>query len=111
MTLEQLPIVLGVLIGLFGLGLLWDAWLPDHLGSGQERRVRPRAERDRGGEALLGLGVLAMAAAFIGRDEWRYSILTVLIGSVAVLWGVKRNAQYLRGLFSPRGQPKPTVVE
>ena len=111
MTLEQFPILLGVVAGLFGLGLLFDAWAADSLGTKYERRTRPRQHRDRQGEALIGLGVLAMAAAFIGRDEWRYSVLTVLVGTIAMLWGVKRNGGYLRGLFSRREPPEPTVPQ
>jgi hypothetical protein len=52
------------------------------------------------GEALVGLGVLAMAAAFIGRDTWRYSIVTVIAGAMLLIWGTKRNGAYLRGVFS-----------
>ena len=99
MRIEALPIVLGVLLGLIGLGLLFDAWAADGLTSSVERRERPRRERDRKGEALLGLGVLAMAAAFIGRDTWKYSVVTVIAGSVLMLWGLKRNGAYLRGVM------------
>ena len=99
MRLEVLPIVIGVLLGLIGLGLLLDAWADEKLWSSVERRERPRRERDRKGEAMLGLGVLAMAAAFIGRDTWRYSILTVIVGAVLMLWGIKRNGAYLRGVL------------
>ena len=59
----------------------------------------------------MGLGVIAMAAAFIGRDTWRYSILTVIVGAVLLLWGIKRNGSYLRGAFIRGDRPKPTFVE
>jgi hypothetical protein len=111
MTLEMLPLVLGGLLGLVGLGLLLDAWVADSPGTGEERRARPRSERDRRGEALIGLGVLAMAAALFGRDQWRYSIVTVIVGMIAMLWGVKRNGGYLRGLFSRREPVETPVVE
>ena len=71
MRLETIPLILGGLIGLIGLGLLFDAWLKDDIFASTERRKRPRRERNRFGEALVGLGVLAMAAAFIGRDTWK----------------------------------------
>ena len=99
MRIETLPIVLGALFGLLGLGLLFDAWLEDRRAASIERRRLPREGRDRKGEALLGLGVLAMAAAFIGRDTWKYSVLTVIIGAVLMLWGIKRNSAYLRGVL------------
>jgi nitrogen fixation-related uncharacterized protein len=99
MRIELLPIILGVVLGLIGLGLLFDAWAEDSDGASIERRRLPREGRDRKGEALLGLGVLAMAAAFIGRDTWRYSIVTVIVGAVLMLWGIKRNGAYLRGVM------------
>lgn len=99
MRIEVLPIILGAVLGLIGLGLLFDAWAEDRTTGSVERRHRPREGRDRKGEALLGLGVLAMAAAFIGRDTWRYSIVTVIVGAVLMLWGIKRNGAYLRGVM------------
>ena len=99
MRIEMLPIVLGAVLGLIGLGLLFDAWAADSTRSTVERRRRPREGRDRKGEALLGLGVLAMAAAFIGRDTWKYSIVTVIAGAILMLWGIKRNGSYLRGVL------------
>jgi len=105
MRLETLPLLLGVLTGLVGLGLLLDAWAPDELVRAPERRKQLRVPRDRIGEALLGLGVLAMAAAFMGRDTWRYSVVAVIAGAVLVAWGVKRNAAYLRGAFARSDVP------
>lgn len=99
MRLETLPIILGALIGLIGCALVFDAWAPDDIIVPAERRRRQRGARNRFGEALVGLGVIAMAAAFIGRDTWRYSTVTVIAGSVLMLWGIQRNAGYLKGLF------------
>ena len=62
MHIETLPLILGVFVGLVGGGLVFDAWTPDYLLVRGERRRRPRAERDRGGEAAIGFGVLCMAA-------------------------------------------------
>jgi hypothetical protein len=109
MRLETLPLILGVLIGLIGIGLILDAWAPDNMIVPTERRRRPRRERDRWGEALVGLGVVAMAAAFIGRDTWRYSIVTVIAGAVLLLWGTKRNGGYLRDVFAKSDVPKVAV--
>jgi hypothetical protein len=98
MRLEHLPFLIGALIGLIGVGLILDAWAADDAVS-TERRRRPRRERDRFGEFLVGLGVIAIAAAFIGRDAWRYSTVTVIVGAVLMLWGSKRNTSYLKGVF------------
>lgn len=111
MRLETFPLIAGVIIGLIGLLLLFDAWVPDHVIVPEERRRRPRLERDRMGEALVGLGVLAMAAAFIGRDTWRYSIVAVIAGSVLLLWGAKRSSGYLRELFVRSDRKKSKIVE
>jgi hypothetical protein len=100
MRLETIPLLIGILIGLIGIGLIFDAWAPDHMVVPQERRRRPRRDRDRFGEALVGLGVIAIAAAFIGRDTWRYTTITVIVGTVLFLWGAKRNGGYLRGVFA-----------
>ena len=100
MRIEALPVVLGVVLGVISLWLLFDAWADDGIWRSIERRRRPRRERDRKGEALLGLGVMAMAAAFIGRDTWKYSVVTVIVGAVLMLWGLKRNGAYLRGVFT-----------
>jgi len=52
---------------------------------------------------LLGLGVLGMAAAFIGRDVWRYRTLSVLAGSVLLLIGAVLNRRFLGELITNRG--------
>jgi hypothetical protein len=108
MRLEILPLVLGALIGVVGLLLVWDAWAPDDLIP-SERRSRPRLERDRPGETFVGLGAVAMAAAFIGRDTWRWDTVAVIVGALLLLIGALRNRRYLRQLFS-RPARKPPIV-
>ena len=103
MRIETIPLILGILIGLLGIGIIFDAWTPDALSVTTERRRRPRIERHRNGEALIGFGVLALAAAFIGRDGWRYSVLVVIIGAVFLLVGAVLNGRYVRELFVNRG--------
>lgn len=103
MRIETVPLILGVLIALLGVGIIVDAWTPDAASISPERRRRPRVERHRNGEGLIGLGVLALAAAFIGRDSWRYSVLVVIIGTVFLLVGSILNRQYVRELFVNRG--------
>ena len=110
MRLETIPLILGVLIGLIGLGLVFDAWLKDDLIVSAERRRKPRRERNRFGEALVGLGIMAMGAAFIGRDTWKYSTITVIVGAVLLLWGAKLNSAYLRDLGRGRRTITPPAV-
>ncbi len=103
MRLELVPLILGVLVGVIGLGLVFDAWTPDEIIVKRERRRRPRVERHRGGEAAIGFGVLCMSAAFIGRDTWRYSVIVVIAGTLLLLYGVIRNRHYLSQAISNRG--------
>lgn len=104
MPIELLPVIVGVLVGLLGLGLIFDAWTPDDLAVKKERRRAPRVERSRGGEAMIGLGVLCMAAAFIGRDTWVYSVVTVIAGAVLLFLGTIANRKYLREVIGNRGK-------
>ena len=103
MPIEVIPLIAAALVGLIGLGLVFDAWTPDEIIVKNERRRRPRVERSRGGEALIGLGVLCMAAAFAGRDTWRYSVVSVIAGTVLLLLGAFANRRYLGSVISNRG--------
>ncbi len=102
MRAETIPIILGVIVGLMGVGLLLDARLPDGAVK-RERRRRKRIERSRGGEALLGLAMLAFAAALIGRDKWPYRIVAVIVGAVLLLMGTIANRAFIRELIVNRG--------
>ena len=103
MALETIPLILGALVGLLGLGLLFDAWTPDEIIVKRERRRQPRIERNRAGETWIGLGVLAMAAAFIGRDTWKYSVIAVIAGAAFMLLGLIMNWRYFGARVSNRG--------
>ena len=103
MKIETIPLILGGLVALIGLGLLADAWLPEHVRFRSERRRRTRAERSLGGESAIGLGVLCMAAALMGRDTWSYGTVSVIAGSVLLLWGAVLNRAYFRERLSNRG--------
>jgi hypothetical protein len=103
MTLELIPVIVGALVGLLGIGLLFDAWTPDDIIVKRERRRVPRIERSRAGEAWIGLGVIGMAAAFIGRDTWKYSVIAAIAGTVFMLLGVVMNWRYLGARVSNRG--------
>lgn len=103
MRVETYPLILGIVVALLGIGIIFDAWTPDAISVSQERRRRPRIERHRNGEALIGFGVLALAAAFIGRDSWSYSVLVVIIGAVFLVVGAILNRGYVKELFVNRG--------
>ena len=103
MRLEVIPVIIGVLVCLIGLALVFDAWTPDEIIVKRERRRRPRIERSRGGEASIGFGIICMGAAFIGRDTWRYSVVSVIAGAVLLLFGTLSNCHYLGQAISNRG--------
>jgi hypothetical protein len=101
--IELIPLIVGGLLGLLGLGLLADAWIPEDAAPFRERRRRPRTERSLGGEAMIGLGVLCMAAAVISRDTWDYVNVAVIVGVVLLLIGAWMNRRYLRDRIVNRG--------
>lgn len=103
MRLELVPLIVGILVGLLGLGLVFDAWTPDEIVVKRERRRRPRVERSRGGEAFIGLGVLAMAGAFIGRDSWNYTVVCAIAGTAMLLIGAVMNRKYFASRVGNRG--------
>ena len=116
MRVETIPLVLGILVALVGLGLIADAWLPEHVLHRSERRRKERAERHLGGEAAIGLGMLCMAAALIGRDTWTYGTVAVIVGTVLFLVGAWLNRAYLKERITNRGAlrrgaPKPDGPE
>jgi hypothetical protein len=109
---ETIPLIVGVLVALLGAGLIADAWLPERVLYRSERRRRARAERHLGGEAAIGLGILCMAAALLGRDTWRYGTVVVIAGTLLFVIGAWLNRAYLRERISNRGElrrgaPKP----
>jgi hypothetical protein len=110
MRIELIPLILAGLVALVGLGLLADAWLPEDYYVTHERRRRRRTERHRGGEALVGGGVLALA----GRDSWRYGTVAILAGVFLLTVGAGLNWRYLRELLAFRGpsrRAEPAAAE
>ena len=103
MQFETLPIILGVLIGIIGLMLVADAWIPDGTLVPTERRRKERVERNTMGEGLIGLSLLFVAAALIGRDRWRFGTVAVIIGTFAFAAGVFLNAKFLKEMLTSRG--------
>ena len=103
MRVETIPLILGVIVALIGLAILADAWLPEEMPFRSERRRQARTERSIGGEACIGLAVLCMAAALIGRDTWPYTTVAVIAGTLLFLIGVFQNRHYLRDRIVNRG--------
>ena len=100
---ELIPLVLGVLVALIGCAILADAWLPETSSHRSDRRRRARIERSLGGEAAIGLAVVLMGAALIGRDTWPYTTVCVIAGSVLFLFGLIANRRYLKERITNRG--------
>ena len=103
MRLEQIPIFAGVIVAILGLGLVLDAQLPEGFSPSRERRRRERTERNTVGETLVGIGIIAIAAALIGRDTWRFGTVAVLAGVVLIAAGGWLNRRYLRESVLFRG--------
>ena len=100
---ETIPLIIGIVVALIGLAILADAWLPEEVTHRNERRRAERTERSLSGEACIGLAVLCVAAALIGRDTWRYNTVAMIAGSVLFLIGVFANRRYLRDRMVNRG--------
>lgn len=103
MRLEHIPLIIGAIVALIGLGFIADGLMADSANPSPERRRRMRAERSRAGETIVGIGTLCMAAALIGRDTWRYGTLAVLIGAALVLIGIVLNRTFLKEALLFRG--------
>jgi hypothetical protein len=52
---------------------------------------------------MVGLGILGMGAAFVGRDTWPYTVVSVIGGTVFLLLGMIASRKYLGQLVSNRG--------
>jgi hypothetical protein len=100
---ETIPLVVGILVALIGLAILADAWLPEEVAFRSDRRRSPRTERSLGGEACIGIGVLCLAAAIVGRDSWDYSIVAVIAGTVLIVLGAIMNRAFLKDRITNRG--------
>ena len=97
MHAETIPIVLGILLFLAAAGMIADAVVADGHSLPAERRSRERPERSRVGQIVFGAGMLCVAAALIGRDQWRFTTLTIAAAVVLVVVGVGLNMRYIRG--------------
>jgi hypothetical protein len=103
MKIEQFPLLLGVLVALVGLTILLDAWQAGGVAPFRERRRRVRAVPSKGGQTLIALGTLCMAAALLGRDTWRWGTISVLAGTILLICGAIFNREYLKEVLLFRG--------
>jgi hypothetical protein len=103
MKLEMVPVILGVLVCLLGIGICFVAFQPEALRPVRERRRRIRAEPHQMGQLLLGIGTICMGAALMGRDTWRYSTLVVFAGIALIVTGGIMNREFLKELIMFRG--------
>ena len=103
MRVETIPLIIGIIVALIGLAILADAWLPEEMTFRSERRRQERTERSIGGEACIGLAVLCLAAALIGRDTWRYGTVAVIASTLLFLIGAFMNRTFLRDRIVNRG--------
>ena len=108
--IEHIPIVLGILVAIIGAGLVADAWLPDGVVVPIERRRRARAERNLRGELLLGIGVIALGAALIGRDTWRYGTIAMFLGAALIVIGAVMNRRFLHERYAFRGEARRSEI-
>ena len=103
MKVEQFPLLLGILVALVGLTILLDAWQAGGVAPLRERRRRTRAVPNKGGQTLVALGTMCMAAALLGRDTWRYGTISVLAGAALLVIGAIMNRAYLKEVLLFRG--------
>jgi len=109
MRLEQLPIVLGIIVALIGLTMALDAWQAGGIAPFRERRRRTRAVPHKLGQTLVAIGTICLGIALIGRDTWKYTTVTVLIGVVLLVVGAIMNRVYLKEVLLFRGAARRGV--
>ena len=103
MKLEQFPILMGVLVFLIALAIAYDSMSPEERRPFRERRRRQRADLNRTGELFVALGTACVAAALIGRDNWRWGNIAVFAAVALLVVGAALNHQFLKELLLFRG--------
>lgn len=111
MTLEQVPIVLGVLVCLIAAAIVYDALSPHGVRPGRERRRRQRAEINKPGEWLVAIGMACLGASLIGREEWRWGTIAVIAGGAFLLLGGILNRSFLKEMLFFRGAARRSEEE
>ncbi len=108
MRLEYIPIVLGVIAALIGALFIYDAASPKQARPLRERRRRQRAEINVPGELFAGLGTLCLAGALVGGDQWRWTTVLVITGTLLIVVGGILNRAFLREMLFFRGSSRRT---
>lgn len=108
MRLEYIPIVLGTIVSLIAAFIIYDAVSPPAARPFQERRRRQRAELNIPGEWMVGLGTFCLAGALFGGENWRWTTVAVLAGTVLIILGGVMNREYLREMLLFRGAARRT---
>ena len=103
MRFETIPVVAGIVVGLFGFALLIDSVLPEEVRAQHNSRRRQRSHISPLGEGCIAVAIMCMAAALIGRDNWNYDTLTVIAGGLLFVIGTGLNWTYLHDRISNRG--------
>lgn len=111
MKLEQFPIILGILVLLVALAIAYDSMSPEERRPFRERRRRQRADLNRTGEMFVALGTACVAAALIGRDDWRWGNIAVFTAVALLIVGAAFNRQFLRELLLFRGASRRAVED
>lgn len=115
MSVYEVPVLLGIVVIVMGLGIIWDSWGPQAMTPMRDRRRRARQAIDLKGEFVAGIGIVLLGAALIGSD-WRFETVTVLAAVICLIFGALKNRKYFREVFVFRGaarrndadiQPKP----
>ena len=96
MTVERiLTLAIGLLATIMAALLVVDAMAAPVAPPYEERRRRERAPRSRPGEALVGFGLIGMAAALFGMGRWPWGVLGVLVGLACLVVGTWLNRRLL----------------
>lgn len=114
MRIELLPVLLGVVACVIGGVLVLDALISDGTFIPVERRRRNRPPRNRTGEALLGAAIILIGASLIGRDQWPYTTVSVILAVVLGAAGVVLNWRYLSEMAAApqrRGDVAPVETD
>jgi uncharacterized membrane protein YfcA len=104
MTIERiLTFAFGFLATIAAALLVLDALAAPTSPPEEERRRRERAPRSRPGEAMVGLGLIGLAAALFGMGRWPWGAIAALLGLFFLLLGAWLNRRLLLESIRNRG--------
>ncbi|MGK2963086.1 MAG: hypothetical protein ACSLFK_13240 [Gemmatimonadaceae bacterium] len=97
-----------MIAALIGIFLIYDALSPEGPRPYRERRRRQRAEINVSGELFAGFGTLCLAGALFGGDQWRWTTVLVITGTLLIILGGILNRAFLREMLFFRGSSRRT---